>query len=197
MENEFILTSKEFATLLGISTESLRSRRRRGEYFDLYILKNKNYLWKRPAPKHRSDDRFSRGPSVLDESRLSAQASNTNNISHLPLAKRKRNKNSGNHKRGARTSYPNKAFELANEFKMIAKAQRKISAAGAAEITDDVIKIAEQKHRDKLQEAIKPIKTVNYTSGIYDCRNEILTNNNKKKFRFDDDDPWIIKSRYY
>ena len=94
MENEFILSSQEFATLLGISTESLRSRRRRGEYSDLYILKNKNYLWKRPAPKHRSDDRFIRGPSVLDESRLSAQASNTNNISHLPLAKRKRNKNS-------------------------------------------------------------------------------------------------------
>ena len=65
---------------------------------------------------------------------------------------------------------------------MIAKAQRKISAAGAAEITDDVIKIAEQKHRDKLQEAIKPIKTVNYTSGIYDCRNEILTNNIRKNF---------------
>ena len=111
MENEFILTSKEFATLLGISTESLRSRRRRGQYSDLYILKNKNYLWKRPAPKHRSDDRFSRGPSVLDESRLSAQASNTNSFSHLSLAKSKRNKNSGRHKHGSRTYYPNKAFD--------------------------------------------------------------------------------------
>ena len=30
------------------------------------------------------------------------------------------------------------------KFKMIAKAQRKISAAGAAEITDDVIKIADK-----------------------------------------------------
>ena len=74
MENKFILTSQEFATLLGISTESLRSRRRRGEYSDLYILKNKNYLWKRPAPKHRSGGREQK---VLDAVRLSANASST------------------------------------------------------------------------------------------------------------------------
>ena len=193
MENEFVLSSTEFAALLGISTESLRSRRRRGMYRDQYVLKNKSYLWKKPAPKHRSGGRV---PNVPDAVRLSAQASNTNSFSHLSLAKSKRNKNSGRHKRGSRTYYPNKAFELANEFKMIAKAQRKISAAGASEITEDVIRIAEQRHRDKLQEAIKPIKTMNYSSGIYDCRNEILTTNNKRKFKFDDDDG-PLKIRYY
>jgi len=176
MENEFVLSSTEFAALLGISTESLRSRRRRGMYRDQYVLKNKSYLWKKPAPKHRSG---SRGRNVPDAVRLSAQASNTNSISHLSLAKSKRNKNSGNHKHGQRTYYPNKAFELANEFKMIAKAQRKISAAGASEITEDVIRIAEQKHREKLLAATQPIKIKNYTSGIYDCRNEIIKNNKK------------------
>ena len=192
MENEFILSSQEFATLLGISTESLRSRRRRGEYSDLYILKNKNYLWKRPAPKHRSGGREQK---VLDAVRLSANASSTTDKSRLLLATRRRNKNSGKHKHGQRTNYPNKAFELANEFKMIAKAQRKISAAGATEITEDVIRIAEQRHREKLREAIKPIKTINYSSGIYDARNEILLNNNKKRFKDDDDDSF--KPRYY
>ena len=192
MENEFILSSQEFATLLGISTESLRSRRRRGQYSDLYILKNKNYLWKRPAPKHRSGGR---GPNVRDAVRLSANASSTTDKSRLLLAARRRNKNSGKHKHGQRTNYPNKAFELANEFKMIAKAQRKISAAGATEITEDVIRIAEQRHREKLREAIKPIKTINYSSGIYDARNEILLNNNKKRFKDDDDDSF--KPRYY
>ena len=78
---------------------------------------------------------------------------------------------------------------------MIAKAQRKISAAGATEITEDVIRIAEQSHREKLREAIKPIKTINYSSGIYDARNEILLNNNKKRFKDDDDDSF--KPRYY
>ena len=192
MENEFILTSQEFATLLGISTESLRSRRRRGQYSDLYILKNKNYLWKRPAPKHRAGGR---GYFVRDAVRLSANASSTSDKSRLLLAARRRNKNSGKHKHGQRTNYPNKAFELANEFKMIAKAQRKISAAGATEITEDVIRIAEQRHREKLREAIKPIKTINYSSGIYDARNEILLNNNKKRFKDDDDDSF--KPRYY
>ena len=89
-----------------------------------------------------------------------------------------------------------KEGQIPSEFKMIAKAQRKISAAGASEITEDVIRIAEQRHRDKLQEAIKPIKTMNYSSGIYDCRNEILTTNNKRKFKFDDDDG-PLKIRYY
>ena len=195
MENEFVLSSTEFAALLGISTESLRSRRRRGMYRDQYVLKNKSYAWKRPRP-NKVGGPLVRGRNVRDANRLSAHTSSTNSISHLSLAKSKRNKNSGRHKHGSRTYYPNKAFELANEFKMIAKAQRKISAAGASEITEDVIRIAEQRHRDKLQEAIKPIKTMNYSSGIYDCRNEILTTNNKRKFKFDDDDG-PLKIRYY
>ena len=154
MENEFILSSQEFATLLGISTESLRSRRRRGQYPDLYILKNKNYLWKRPAPKHRSGGREQK---VLDAVRLSANASSTTDKSRLLLATRRRNKNSGRHKHGQRTNYPNKAFELANEFKMIAKAQRKISAAGATEITEDVIGHLEWKEVSSLLRRIQAL----------------------------------------
>jgi len=182
MEKDFILTSTEFARIIGISTESLRSRRRRGLYTDQYVLKNKSYLWKKPRPFKVG------GPHVRDASRLSAHASNTNNISasHLPLQPRCRNKNSRNHHKelsgmanGSLTKYPNAAFKLANEFKMVAKAQRKISAAAAEEITEDVIRIAEQKHREKLLAAIKPIKIKNYTSGIYDCRNEIIKNNKK------------------
>ena len=178
MENEFIITSTEFAKLIGISNESLRSRRRRGMYHDQYVLKNKSYAWKRPRP-NKVGGPLVRGRNVRDANRLSAHTSSTNSISHLSLAKSKRNKNSGNHKHGQRTYYPNKAFELANEFKMIAKAQRKISAAGASEITEDVIRIAEQKHREKLLAATQPIKIKNYTSGIYDCRNEIIKNNKK------------------
>ena len=125
MENEFILTSTEFAKLIGISNESLRSRRRRGMYHDQYVLKNKSYAWKRPRPNKVG------GPHVRDASRLSAHASNTNNISRLLPTSRRRNKNSRNHANGSPTKYPNVAFKLANEFKMVAKAQRKISAAAA------------------------------------------------------------------
>ena len=99
MENEFILTSTEFAKLIGISNEALRSRRRRGMYHDQYVLKNKSYAWKRPRP-NKVGGPLVRGRNVRDANRLSAHTSSTNSISHLSLAKSKRNKNSGNHKHG-------------------------------------------------------------------------------------------------
>ena len=198
MENEFILTSSEFSKLIGISTESLRSRRRRGMYRDHYVLKNKSYLWKRLAPDHRSGDRLIGGPrskigwSVGRDQKMFA-ASHPHNEHRIPAHDpRPRNKNSGNHKNGT-ARYPNKAFEIANEIRMVAKAQRKISAAGAAEITDDVIKIAEERRRNRLLESTKPIRIRSYTTGIYDARNEIIKSNKRK---FDDDDN-TFKTRYY
>ena len=134
MENEFILTSTEFARIIDVSTESLRSRRRRGLYQDQYVLKNKSYRWKRP----RQNQVGATGKKVRDPRALLLAASG--------LKHGARNKNNGNHKRGARTNYPNKAFELANEFKMVLKSQRKIAAAAAEEITPEIIELAQHKH---------------------------------------------------
>ncbi len=117
MENDFILTSTEFAKIIGVSTESLRSRRRRGLYQDQYVLKNKSYRWKRP----RQNQVNVTTKKFRDPCSLTPAASITKHGT--------RNKNNGNHKRGAKTRYPNKAFELANEFKMVLKSQRKIAAA--------------------------------------------------------------------
>ena len=171
MENDYILTSTEFAKLVGTSTESLRSRRRRGMYQDQYVLQNKSYRWKRPRHNQVGMTALSRGPRSavqgtrrpsLDSSGLQLAARSTNRGS--------RNKNNGNHKRGARTYYPNKAFELANEFKMVSKAQRKISAAAAEEITPEIIELAQHKHREKLLEKCRPVKVRRYTSGIFNCK---------------------------
>ena len=165
MEKDFILTSAEFSKLVGISAESLRSRRRRGLYEGMYIRKSIFYLWKKPAPNHRSVAAFPiLGQTARDASRLSAQASNANILaaSNLNLGPRKRNKNSRNHyqelssgNQGSLTKYPNKAFEVANEIKMLAKAQRKISAAAAEEIIPEVIEIAQERHRQKILEKIQ------------------------------------------
>ncbi len=156
MENDYILTSTEFARIIGTSTESLRSRRRRGMYQDQYVFRNKSYRWKRPRPSQVGATAFFRGPSSVARGtrRQSLDASG------LRLATRRpkhgaRNKNSGNHKRGARTNYPNKAFELSNEFKMVLKSQRKIRAADAEEITPELIKLAEEKHREKILQKMK------------------------------------------
>ena len=158
MENEFILTSTEFARIIDVSTESLRSRRRRGLYQDQYVLKNKSYRWKRP----RQNQVGATGKKVRDSRALLLAASGTKQGT--------RNKNNGNHKRGAKTKYPNKAFELANEFKMVLKSQRKISAAAAEEITPELIQLAEEKHREKLLKKCEPVKIRRYTNGIFNCR---------------------------
>ena len=96
MEKEFILTSSEFAKLIGISDESLRSRRRRGLYKGMYIRKSFSYAWKKPAPVHRSVAALN-GHLAPDASGLSAQAS----IANIQDAKTKnhapRNKNSRKH----------------------------------------------------------------------------------------------------
>lgn len=161
MEKEFILTSSEFAKLIGISDESLRSRRRRGLYKGMYIRKSFSYAWKKPAPNHRSEATL-HGHLAPDASGLSAQAS----IANIQDAKTKnrgpRNKNSRKHyhelisgNQGTKTKYPNKAFELANEFKIVTKAQKKISAAAAEEITPELIELAQEKHRQKILAKMK------------------------------------------
>ena len=164
MEKDFILTSSEYAKLIDISAESLRSRRRRGLYEGQYILRNKSYYWKRPRPNN------SHGPQVLGAFRLAAHAPNTNSNSRLLLQPRRRNKNSGRHKHGARTFYPNKAFELANEFKMVLKSQRRIAAAAAEEITPDLIKLAEEKHREKVLKKLEPVTVTKNYGGIFNPR---------------------------
>ena len=163
MEKEFILTSSEFAKLIGISDESLRSRRRRGLYKGMYIRKSFSYAWKKPAPNHRSVASLL-GQTAPDASGLSAQASNANiqNTKFRDNGPRKRNKNSRKHyqelvsgNQGTETKYPNKAFELVNEFKIVTKSQRKISAAAAEEITPELIELAQEKHRQKILAKMK------------------------------------------
>lgn len=177
MENDFILTSTEFAKLIDISTESLRSRRRRGLYQDQYVLKNKSYRWKRLRPNQVGATALNHGPQLRVSSRLSAQntCSKSLDASSLTLAASRkklgaRNKNSGNHKKGRRTYYPNKAFELANEFKMVLKSQRRIAAAAAEEITPELIKLAEEKHRENILKKCEPVAVNKSYGGLFNPR---------------------------
>ena len=177
MENDFILTSSEFANLIDTSVESLRSRRRRGLYQDQYILKNKSYRWKRPRPNQVGATALNHGPQLRVSSRLSAQDTGSKSLAA-------RNKNSGNHKRGARTYYPNKFFELANEFRMVAAAQRKISAAAAEEITPDLIKLAEEKHREKILKKCEPVAVNKSYGGLFNPR---YSSPNYKPIKYQDE----------
>ena len=178
MVNEYILTSSEFAKLTDITTESLRSRRRRGMYKGQYLLKNKSYLWKRP--RH-----FKGAPTVFDRSSVSRGPGSVVR-EHSAAVHGPRNKNNGNHRAGITKNYPNRFFELANQIRMVAKAQRKINDAEAQEIVPEIIELAKQKHREKLLKKCEPIKANNfiYGRGIYDARNEPIPN---KRIRWSDE----------
>ena len=52
METEFKYKSGQYAEMLGITKEALRSRRRRGELETEYIIQNGITLWRKPASNH-------------------------------------------------------------------------------------------------------------------------------------------------
>jgi len=199
MVNEYILTSSEFAKLVDISTESLRSRRRRGMYEGQYLLRNKSYLWKRPRHTKVGPTAFDRSSMSRDSRSKLLAASGLNRgpsssrlaasgLNHEPRAAvhGPRNKNNGNHRAGITKNYPNRHFEIANEIRMVAKAQRKIDGAAAEEIIPEVIELAKQRHREKLLKKCEPIKTISsvYGMGIYDARNETIIS---KRIRWSDE----------
>ena len=49
IDKDYILTRPEFAKLVGLSTNALRMRMRRGQYSEYYVRKNNYYLFKRPG----------------------------------------------------------------------------------------------------------------------------------------------------
>ena len=105
METEFKYKSGQYAEMLGITKEALRSRRRRGELETEYIIQNGITLWRKPASNH--------GKKPGGQS-----CSNP-----VPRSKIKRR---GVHVSGQKTNYPNYAMQQHNELKMLAKLQRNV-----------------------------------------------------------------------
>ena len=112
MEKEFKYKSGEYANKLGISKEALRSRRRRGELENEYIIKDGITLWKEPASNHVKKPHGSK-------------ASGRDPISLFPVT-RSKVKRIGVHAAGIPTKYPNQAFKQHNELKMLAKLQKNV-----------------------------------------------------------------------
>ena len=105
METEFKYKSGQYAEMLGISKEALRSRRRRGELETEYIIQNGITLWRKPASNH---------------------GKKPGGQSCLKPASRSNIKRRGVHVSGQKTNYPNYAMQQHNELKMLAKLQRNV-----------------------------------------------------------------------
>jgi len=146
IDDEYKFTRPEYALFIGISTNALRMKMRRGFYSGEYVIKNGKYLFKRPRPEHDN------GPP-------SDHPKSTVNVSGYSI---KRTRNRGNHKEGDTSNYTNDAFRMHNEMKMLNKLNGKfkteehrkrfeqLNDAALKKINDDIAKEDDQKFKTEL-----------------------------------------------
>ena len=104
IDDDYKFTRSEYAQFLGISPNALRMKMRRGTHNFDYVIKDGKYLFKRPR-----ENMVSRPPN--DHLNPSLQS------------KRKR----GAHKEG-KANYPNDAFEMHNEMKILNNINKKFKS---------------------------------------------------------------------
>ena len=142
MNKEFNLSSRDYADILGISTDNLRQRRRR-KIETNYIQDDKgNYWWKRDRPTQDKKDTSVR-PKKNGLSRVPGQRA---------IDTKKRNR--GALARGDKSDYPNWRFEEANRVKALAKIRDKLGDEVVDEITPELFKLAKEKVNKRKQKQL-------------------------------------------
>ena len=163
IDKDYILTRPEFAKLVGLSTNALRMRMRRGQYSEYYVRKNNYYLFKRPGAIKVNR------PLVDDHvpSRLSHTA-------RSPAPGARKNVNRGNHWEAVKNgSYKSKAQELHNTMKIRAKCDGLLDDE-TLELLPEAMEKAKQEKRDRVrraaEESLKPKKS--YSTGLLNYSNK-------------------------
>ena len=169
IDDEYIFTRPEFAKLVGLSTNALRMRMRRGQYGDYYVLKDKKFLFKRPGAMQ-----VDRPPS--DHVSMSSQPD--------PLAmhhKPRKKVNRGNHWEAVKNgSYKTKSQELHNTMKIRARCDGLLDEE-TLELLPEAMEKAKQEKRKRIQNALnetnqsqkKPSTSLRpYDMGIYSMSNK-------------------------
>ena len=152
METEFKYKSGEYAKILGISKEALRSRRRRGELETEYIIQNEITLWREPASNH------TKKPHGLKASGRGPSACNQSSVINKSVVRVKR---VGVHGSGIPTKYPNQAFKQHNELKMLAKLQRNVDQELQELLPEGIEqakRIREQRQQQMQKQLQQPVK---------------------------------------
>ena len=144
MENEFKLKSGEYAKILGITKEALRSRRRRGELEGEYIFENGVNLYRRPASK------ASRNQVVNNQVQQGSAHASRSKIKRIGVVEA-----------GIKTNYPNHAFKQHNEIKMLARLQRNVDSE-IQELLPEAIeqakRIKEQRQQQMQKQLMQPVR---------------------------------------
>jgi len=126
-QDGYYLSTPEYALMLGISTEALRSRRRRGELEGQYKTDGEKYWWKSLRPDTVKNIRKDRLYKVRDSS-----------------SKIKRKRRRGIHITGQETKYPNYAFQQTNEIRLLNRLKTDLPESVIKEINPEVIKVAKE-----------------------------------------------------
>lgn len=142
--NKYKLTRSDFAKKLGIPTDTLKKRMRRGQYKDDYIFDNGKYLFS-------GDARV--GPKQVINKPMSLGT--------------KRIRNRGNHFNSKNPNYKPQ-FQRTNEIRMLAKLKHNVPT-DVQELLPDAIEIAKQKKQERIRKALEqPTRKPHfYTSGLY------------------------------
>ena len=142
--SNFKLTRSEFSKKLGIPTDTLKKRMKRGHYKDQFIFENGKYLFS-------GDVRD--GPKLVTNKPMSLGT--------------KRVRNRGNHFTSKNPDYKPQ-FQKTNEIRMLAKLKHRVDEE-TQEVLPEAIEIAKQQKRERLRKELEaPIKKP-YSSGIYNA----------------------------
>ena len=184
MEKEFKYKSGEYANKLGISKEALRSRRRRGDLENEYIIQNGITLWKEPpsipTEKPHGPKASGRGPS----------ACNRSSIAHRSVVRVKR---IGVHVAGIPTKYPNHAFKQHNELKMLAKLQRNVDQELQELLPEAIERIRDQRQQQLQKQLQQPVK--HYGGMLYGIQHPLKRNSSEWKTVLEEDRKMEEKNR--
>lgn len=144
MDKDFRLTSSEYARLLGITNEALRSRRRRNQEDGNFIQIENKFWWKTP-----SRDRPIEVKTV----------SNDRGPSALPPASTSKKRRRGAMLRGDKTNYHNASngFQLEehNRIKALAKIRDNLGDEVVDEITPELFELAKKNVQKKKDDEFK------------------------------------------
>ena len=174
MEKEFKYKSGEYANKLGISKEALRSRRRRGELENEYIIKDGITLWREPASSHAYKPHGSK-------------ASGRNPRSLFPVT-RSKVKRIGVHAAGIPTKYPNQAFKQHNELKMLAKLQRNVDSELQELLPEGIEqakRIRDQRQQQLQKQLQQPVK--HYGGMLYGIQHPLKINSSEWRTVLEED----------
>ena len=174
MEKEFKYKSGEYANKLGISKEALRSRRRRGELENEYIIKDGITLWREPASSHAYKPHGSK-------------ASGRGPCSPFPVT-RSKVKRIGVHAAGIPTKYPNQAFKQHNELKMLAKLQRNVDSELQELLPEGIEqakRIRDQRQQQLQKQLQQPVK--NYGGMLYGIQHPLKINSSEWRTVLEED----------